>query len=61
MYALASIELYELIRMNKLTLILIPTVLAALLLLITLILSTASELFTDFAIRESPYRTLGMG
>ncbi|AIW88220.1 Phosphatidate cytidylyltransferase [Bacillus mycoides] len=46
MYALASIGLYELIRINKLTLISIPTVLAALLLLIILIPSTASELFT---------------
>ncbi|EOO71501.1 hypothetical protein IIC_04361 [Bacillus cereus VD021] len=44
MYALASIGLYELIRINKLTLISIPTVLAALLLLIILIPSTASEL-----------------
>ena len=46
MYALASIGLYELIRMNKLTLISVPTVLAAVLLWIILIPSSASELFT---------------
>ncbi|MBK5493298.1 MULTISPECIES: phosphatidate cytidylyltransferase [Bacillus] len=45
-YALASIGLYELIRMNKLTLISVPTVLAAVLLWILLIPSSASELFT---------------
>ncbi len=45
-YALASIGLYELIRMNKLTLISVPTVLAAVLLWIILIPSSASELFT---------------
>ena len=45
-YALASIGLYELIRMNKLTLISVPTVLAAVLLWILLIPSSASKLFT---------------
>ena len=45
-YALASIGLYELIRMNKLALISVPTVLAAVLLWIILIPSSASELFT---------------
>ena len=48
-YALASIGLYELIRMNKLTLISVPTVLAAVLLWIILIPSSASELFTWIA------------
>ncbi|PEE43664.1 phosphatidate cytidylyltransferase [Bacillus pseudomycoides] len=44
-YALASIGLYELIRMNKLTLISVPTVLAALLLWSILVPSNASGLF----------------
>ncbi|WP_459499845.1 phosphatidate cytidylyltransferase [Bacillus sp. C1] len=44
-YALASIGLYELVRMNKLTLISVPTFLAALLLWITLVPSSARGVF----------------
>ncbi|PEY41293.1 phosphatidate cytidylyltransferase [Bacillus cereus] len=44
-YALASIGLYELVRMNKLTLISVPTFLAALLLWIILVPSNALGIF----------------
>ncbi|MBC6971919.1 MULTISPECIES: phosphatidate cytidylyltransferase [unclassified Bacillus (in: firmicutes)] len=44
-YALASIGLYELVRMNKLTLISVPTFLAALLLWVILVPSNALGIF----------------